>query len=262
MNTEQISQEIARLDAIVAQLLSRLRQCQNNERAALSSAIQEARDRRLELRIQRARQAAHLERAQQPHAETIPPPERTVPDARYWGPSEPVGPPNRYFKSLRFVPLPSSFPDLTLALSKATTECIPDVHNLLRMLGGGAKFLMNVQVRYEPANPEQDSRPPMDFFLSAPATRIFQIQDGQNPKTNPYQLKLQLLADRILSYHAKFISEKSNLRLVKIHQLLLRASQYNPLAGGCIQSLPKFLEVIILIAEHYLFRFVYIIIAL
>ena len=58
---------------------------------------------------------------------------------------------------------------------------------------------------------------------------------------NPYTDSLQILTDRIREFNAKFIRDKSGLRLANILQFTLKMVKYAPFEGRSWQPLLEFL---------------------
>ena len=97
-------------------------------------------------------------------------------------------------------------------------------------------------MRYEPANPNTDIRQAFDQYLSATSTRNFKRDGPITPTTNPYTDSLKILTNRFKEFNAKFIRDKSGLRLLGVRQFLLKMVKYLPLKDSGWQPLPKFLE--------------------
>ena len=133
-----------------------------------------------------------------------------------WEIGETVGPLLYNFQQIRFFPNNNALPDLDLALDGALVDFGADVHQTIMEYGGAAKIWITLQVRYEPTNPEDDERHEFLQFLSATATRFFR-RDGQiNGYANPYTDIIRILTDQIKQHNAKFIRDKSGLRLSQI----------------------------------------------
>ena len=132
-------------------------------------------------------------------------------------------------------------PDLDQALFGARVDCGLDLHKQLIEFGGAAKVWMTVQVEYEPINPLANKQP-FEQYPSAAPTRMF-IRDGTvSAFANPYINSLQILTDRIKEFNAKFIRDKSGLRLARVLQLSLKMVKYAPLKGRGWQPLPELLS--------------------
>ena len=160
----------------------------------------------------------------------------------YWAIGEKFGPPLLNFQQIRYFPIDNALPDLGLALDGALLDCGGDVHRTIMEYEGAAKIWMTVQVRYEPANVEDDNRHGFTQFLSATATRFFKREGQINKYANPYTDVIRILTDRINQHNAKFIRDKSGLRLSQILQLILKTAKYSPVAGRCRTELPRFLK--------------------
>ena len=179
---------------------------------------------------------ASIRNTQQPHTLHI------VNQRTYWAPGQPVGAPVQNFRQIQYLPLPNALPDLDQALSGAWVDCGSDIHKQLIEFGGAAKVWITVQVRYEPAKPDNDKRHAFYQYLSASPTRIFKRNGPITPSSNPYTDCLQILTNRIKEFNAKFIRDKSGLRLAGVIQFILKMVKYHPLEGSGWQPLPKFLE--------------------
>ena len=131
-------------------------------------------------------------------------------------------------------------PDLDQALSGASLDCGRDLHKQLIEFGGAAKVWMTVQVEYKPVNPLAN-KPPFKQYLSAAPTRMFRRNDTNSAFGNPYIDSLRILTDRIRELNAKFIRDKSCLRLARVLQFTLKIVKYAPLEGRGWQPLPEFL---------------------
>ena len=103
------------------------------------------------------------------------------------------------------------------------------------------KCWMTIQVHYESVNQWDENLKEFDQYLSAPSTRIFKIDGVVNGWENPYEASLRLLTQRINDLNAKFIRDKSGLKLSGINQLILKMSSYDPLRARSWTPLPKFL---------------------
>ena len=98
-----------------------------------------------------------------------------------------------------------------------------------------------IQVEYEPVNPVANKQP-LEQYLSAAQTRIFRREKKIFAFENPYIDSLQILTDRIRECNAKFISDKSGLRLARVLQFTLKIVKYAPLEGRGWKQMPKFLS--------------------
>ena len=130
-------------------------------------------------------------------------------------------------------------PDLDQALSGARVDCGRDLHQHLIEYGGAAKVWITVQVEYEPVNPLAN-KVPVEQYLSAALTRIFRRDGPVSAFGNPYIDSLRILTDRIREFNAKFIRDKSGLRLARVLQFILKMVKYSPLEGRGWQPLPEF----------------------
>ena len=158
----------------------------------------------------------------------------------YWQFGQPVGAPARYFRQIRYLPLPNAVPDLDKALSGAWLDCGQDLHKQLGEFGGAVKVWTTVQVAYEPVKP-MANKEPFEQYLGAAPTRIFRSDGPVTATENPYIDSLRILTDRIKEFNAKFIRDKSGLRLTGVLQLVLNLVQYAPLKGRGWQPLFDFL---------------------
>ena len=161
----------------------------------------------------------------------------------YWNVGQRVGPPTRYFTMIEYLPLETSRPDLDIALHGALTDCGQDVKRILDEFTC-AKVWMSVLVVYEPANIRDDKREEFQQYLSSAPTRLSKLDGPVTGFKNPYIQSVKVLTERIKQHNAKFIRDKSGLRLKDILKLTLKISQYAPLRGGCNRELPMFLQVI------------------
>ena len=118
-------------------------------------------------------------------------------------------------------------PDPDQALSEARLDCGRDLHKQLIEFGGAAKVWMTVQVEYEPVNPLANKQP-FKQYLSAEPTRMFRRDDKNSAFKNPYIDSLQILTDQIREFNAKFIRDKSGLRLARVVQFTLKIVKYAP----------------------------------
>ena len=66
-------------------------------------------------------------------------PGQTINSRAYWQLGQPVGAPARYFRQIRYLPLPNAVPDLDKALSGAWVDCGQDHHKELCEFGGAVK---------------------------------------------------------------------------------------------------------------------------
>ena len=78
--------------------------------------------------------------------------------------------------------------------------------------------------------------------MSSAPTRIFRRDGTIYAFANPYIDSLQILTDRIREFNAKFIRDKSGLRLASVLQFILKMVKYAPLEGRVWQPLPEFLS--------------------
>ena len=164
---------------------------------------------------------------------------RQVPNV-YWQLGQPIGAPVSNFRQIRYLPLPNAVADLDKVLSEATVDCGRDLHKQLIEFGGAAKVWMIVQVEYEPVNPLTNKQP-VEQYVSASATRMFRRDETISAFGNPSIDTLHILTDRIREFNAKFIRDKSGLRLARIMQLTLNIVKYAPLEGRGWQPLREVL---------------------
>ena len=132
-------------------------------------------------------------------------------------------------------------PDLDQALSGARLDCGRDLHKQLIEFGGAAKVWMTVQVEYESVNPIANKQP-FEQYLSAAPTRMFKSDGTISQFGNPYIDSLQILTNRIKEFNAKFIRDKSDLRLARVLTFTLKIVKYAPLEGRGWQPLPEILS--------------------
>ena len=148
----------------------------------------------------------------------------------YWQLGQVIGAPVSNFRQIRYLPLPNAVPDLDKALSVARVDCGRDLHKQQIEFGGAAKVWMTVQVEYEPVNPLANKQPLKQYFSAAP-TRMFKRDETVSDFGNLYIDALHILTDSIRKFNAKFIRDKSGLRLARVMQLTLKMVKYVPLEG-------------------------------
>ena len=158
----------------------------------------------------------------------------------YWQPGQPIGAPISNFRKIKYLLLPPAVPDLNQALSGARVVCRRDLHKQLIKFGGAANVWMTDQVEYEPVNPLANKQT-FEQYLSAALTRIFRCDVKISGLANTYIDNLRLLTDQIREFNAKFIGDKSGLRLPRILQFTLKIVKYRPLERRGWQALPEFL---------------------
>ena len=100
---------------------------------------------------------------------------------------------------------------------------------------------MTVQVEYEPVNLLANKQP-FEQNLSAAPTRMFNRNGTISLFGNPYIDSIRILTDRIKMFNAKFIREKSGLRLARVFRFTLKIVKYAPLEGRGWQPLPEFIS--------------------
>ena len=100
---------------------------------------------------------------------------------------------------------------------------------------------MTVQVEYEPVNPLANKQY-FEQYLSAAPNRRFRRDETISAFGYPYIDFLQLLTNQIREVHAKFIHDKSGLRLPKVLQITLKIVKYAPPERRGWQPLPAFLS--------------------
>ena len=168
-------------------------------------------------------------------------PRQTVNSRAYWQPGQPVGASARYFRQIRYIPLPNAVADLDKALSGAWLDCGQDLHKLIGEFGGAVKVWITVQVTYVPVK-SMANKEPFEQYLSAAPTRIFQSDGPVTATENLYIYSLRILTNRIKEFNAKFILDKSGLRLAGVLQFILKMVKYAPLEGRGWQPIPQFIE--------------------
>ena len=94
---------------------------------------------------------------------------------------------------------------------------------------------------YEQVNPLANKQP-FEQYVSAAPTRMFSRDGTISAFGNPYIDSLQILTDRIREFNAKYIRDKSGLRLARVLEFTLKMVKYAPLEGRGWQPLPKFLS--------------------
>ena len=158
----------------------------------------------------------------------------------YWQPGQPIGAPVSNFRQITYLPLPNAVPDLDQALSGARLDCGRYLHKQLIEFGGAAKVWMTVQVEYETVNPLTNKQH-FEQYLSAVPTRMYRRDETVSAFANPYIENLRILTDRIREFNAKFIRDKSGLRLAKVLLFILKIVKYASLEKRGWQPLPEFL---------------------
>ena len=166
-------------------------------------------------------------------------PRQTASSRAYWQLGQPFGAPTRYSRQIRYLPLPNAVPDLDKALSRAWLDCGQDLHKQLGEFDGAVKVLVTVQVAYEPVKP-MANKEPFEQCLSAAPTRILRRNGPVTDSANPYINSLRILTERIREFNAKFIRDKSGLRLTGVLKFILKMVKYAPLEGRGWQPLPDF----------------------
>ena len=149
---------------------------------------------------------------------------RQIPNL-YWQPGKLIGAPVSNFRQIKYILLLNAVPDLDQALSGARLDCARDLHKQLIDYGKAAKVWMTVQVEYEPVNPLTKEQP-FEQYLSAAPTRMFKGDGTYSAFANPYIDFLQILTNRIREFIAKFIRDKSVIRLAKVLQFSLKMMKY------------------------------------
>ena len=149
----------------------------------------------------------------------------------YRAPKEAVGVPVRNWRQIQYLQLPNAVSNLDKAFNGSWVDCGFDLHNQLEEFGGAAKVWITVLVRYEPANPDTDKRQVFDQYLSAAPTRIFKQERTIITTANPNTDILRILTKRIREFNAKFIRDKSGMRLAGILQFSYKDEQI-PASSG------------------------------
>ena len=150
-----------------------------------------------------------------------------------------IGVPVSNFRQIKYLPLSNAAPDLEEALSGARLDCKRDLHKQLIEFGGAAKVWMTVQVEYEPVN-FMANKQRFEQYLSAAPTRMFKRDGAVSAFANPYIDSIGILTEWIREFNAKFIRDKSGLRLARVLQFTLTMVKYTPLEGRGWQPLPEF----------------------
>ena len=165
---------------------------------------------------------------------------RQIPNI-YWQPGQPIGAPVSNFRQIKYLPFPNVVPDLDQTLSGARVDCGLDLHKQLIEFGRAAKVWMTIQVEYEAVN-FMANKQPFEQYLNAGPTRMFRRDKTISAFKNLYSNSLRILTDRIREFNAKFIRDKSGLRLAKVLQFTLKMVKYALLEGRGWQPLPEFLS--------------------
>ena len=132
-------------------------------------------------------------------------------------------------------------PDLYQALSGTWVDCGRDLHKQLIEFSRAAKVWMTVQVECEPVN-SLANKQPFEQYLSAAPTRMFSRNGTISAIGNPYIDSLRILTDRIREFNAKYIRDKSGLRLARVLKFTLKMVKYAPLEVRGWQPFPEFLS--------------------
>ena len=152
---------------------------------------------------------------------------RQIPNI-YWQPVQPIGAPVSNFPQIKYLPLSNAVPDLDQALSGARVDSGLDLHKQLIEFGGAAKVWMTIQVEYEAVNPMANKQS-FEQYLSAAPTCMFRRDGTISAFKNHYSNSLRILTDQIREFNAKFIRDKSSLRLassaIHLENGQVRASQ-------------------------------------
>ena len=101
---------------------------------------------------------------------------------------------------------------------------------------------LTVQVRYETANPKDETNKPFEFYLTCAATRFCRREPTEGGDGAPYAEPLRELLERIKKLNATFIRAQSGLVLEGILQLELRGVRYISLAGRCHREISPYLK--------------------
>ena len=159
----------------------------------------------------------------------------------YLQPGHSVGAPVRTVRQVKYLPRPFAVPDLDQTFSGARLDCERDLHKQLIKYGKAVKVWITVLVQYE-AIYFLANKTPFEQYLSAAPTRIFQQNGIVHAYANPYIDLLQILTDRFREFNAKFIRDKSHLRLARVLQFTLKMVKSAPYEGRGWQPLPDFLS--------------------
>ena len=111
-------------------------------------------------------------------------------------------------------------PDVDQALSGARLDCAKDLQNQLIDYGGAAKVWMTLLMEYEQVNLVAN-KVPFEQYLSFAPIRIFRRDETSTAFGYLFVDSLRILTDRIREFNAKFIRDKSGLRLARVLQFTL-----------------------------------------
>ena len=101
----------------------------------------------------------------------------------------------------------------------AKLDCGLNLHKQLIEIGGAAKVWMTVKVKYEPVNPLAYKQP-FEQYVSAAQSLMFKRDGTITAFGNPYIDSRRILTDRISKFNAKFIRDKSGIRLARVLNLV------------------------------------------
>ena len=120
-------------------------------------------------------------------------------------------------------------PDLEQELFGARLDFGRDLHKQLIDFGGASKVWITVKVEYEPVNLLANKQP-VEQYLSAAPISMFRRDDTIFGFRNLYIDSNRILRDWITEFKAKFIRDKSGLRLLaRVLQFTLKIVIYAPL---------------------------------
>ena len=163
------------------------------------------------------------------------------PERRYWQPGIWHHPDKTQFTHLLYKPFPRCTPDLDMALNAITYDCGNDIRQMIEGYKG-AKVWIIVKFCYEPANPKENKKNPIETYVSSKSTRINPRKPTEGGDGAAYAEPLRELYERIKQANATYILEGSGWVLAGILEVLIKGAKYDPLAGRCYRELPKYVN--------------------
>ena len=122
-------------------------------------------------------------------------------------------------------------------------ETAKDIEYTLRTFHS-AKVWIDVLAQYESANPEAQNYKSFEQQLGSTPTTLGEFPLNEQNMMDPYNPNreaLRLLADRVLTFHSRFIRNESGFVLSRILLCHIKIIKFNPIGSAYI-PLPKYLE--------------------
>lgn len=107
--------------------------------------------------------------------------------------------------------------NLDLALKRVLFDCLFHTKRMLNEYGGAERLKICILVLYEPTNPIEDKKEPCQKYLSGQSTIILHTEKDIYTLTKGYMAALRRFNERYKEHNAKFIRERSCLRLAEIY---------------------------------------------